>query len=89
MLGAEGTAKIGAFNAEATDAILPGPPGTMARMTGGNVVFDRGDKGRFSVDLIHVLTNGDPVLVPNDGGQPMHEACWELHVGYMEAMAKD
>jgi len=32
---------------------------------------------------------GDPVLVPNDGGQPMHEACWELHVGYMEAMAKD
>lgn len=65
MLGADATAKIGVLNVEATDAILPGPTASMARMTGGSIVYDRGEAGRYSADLIHVLTGGAPVVVPS------------------------
>src|SRR5262249_1181382 len=48
MLGADATVKAGALQFEGTDALLPSPGHTSARFTGGNVVYDRGDAGRFS-----------------------------------------
>ncbi len=33
-------------------------------MTGGTVALDRGDLGRYSFDLIHVVTSGDAATVP-------------------------
>jgi len=31
---------------------------------------------------------GEPILV-SEGGRTLHESCWELYLGYMNAMAKD
>ena len=64
MLGADASAKIGVLHLEATDALLPEPPGTMARMTGGSIAYERGNSGRFSADLVHVITSGNDVSVP-------------------------
>jgi hypothetical protein len=64
MLGADATFKLGGLQFEATDGLLPSPEMTSARLTGGNVVYDRGDAGRFSASLVHLLTTGDPQVVP-------------------------
>ncbi|HET9028751.1 MAG TPA: hypothetical protein VFN49_01125 [Candidatus Aquilonibacter sp.] len=64
MLGADASATIGRVSVEATDALLPGPPNTAARMTGVSVADDAGARGRFSADVIHVSTRGDSLAVP-------------------------
>ena len=65
LQGADATAKIGVASVEATVGLLPSPLVTRAHMAGANVVFDEGDKGRFSLDLVHVQTTGDPQLIPS------------------------
>ena len=64
LLGVDAQGRIGAFTFETTDALLPVPPATSARMSGGAVVLDRGNAGRFSVDLVSVATHGSPLVVP-------------------------
>jgi hypothetical protein len=64
LLGADAQGRVGSFTVEATDALLPVPPVTSARMTGGAIVLDRGDAGRFSLDLISVDTHGNALVVP-------------------------
>ena len=64
LLGADVYATAGALHVEATDALLPMLQGSIARMTGGNVVVDRGDAGRYSANVIHVQTGGNPVSMP-------------------------
>lgn len=31
----------------------------------------------------------DPILTPIVRGEPMHRGCWDLHIGFQDAMAKD
>ncbi len=64
VLGADATAQVGAVSVEGTDALLPDPENTSVRMTGGNVVWDKGDRGRFSAGIVHVQSTGDPQAVP-------------------------
>ncbi len=61
LLGADGVFHQGDATLELTDALLPSPPGTNLRMTMGSLVFDRGDAGRFSVQLGHFWTTGGPI----------------------------
>lgn len=63
-LGVDATATFGHLGVEATDALLPAPPGTSARLTGFNAALDEGDNGRFSLDVVHVATNGNALTVP-------------------------
>ncbi|MDQ2991614.1 MAG: hypothetical protein M3R30_02185 [Candidatus Eremiobacteraeota bacterium] len=64
LLGVDATATIGHLSYEFTDALMPAPMGNGVRMTGGSIALDRGDLGRFSFDLVHVVTSGDPATVP-------------------------
>jgi hypothetical protein len=64
LLGADAQGQIGDVTLEATDALLPVPPGTSARMTGGAAVLDRGDAGRYSLNVISVNTNGSAIVAP-------------------------
>ena len=61
LLGVDAYAKAGSASLEVTDALLPAPPGTSARLTMGSLVDDRGDDGRFSLQLAHLWTGGDPI----------------------------
>jgi hypothetical protein len=62
LLGVDAFAKQGSASAELTDALLPSLAGTDAHLTMGSLVFDRGDAGRFSVQLAHVWSDGSPIL---------------------------
>jgi hypothetical protein len=62
LLGADAFAKHGSASLEVTDALLPSLAGTSVRLTMGSLVFDRGDYGRFSFQVAHVWTSGDPIL---------------------------
>lgn len=80
LLGADGVFHDGNVTVELTDALLPSLPETSARLTMGSVVLDRGDDGRFSIQLAHGWTTGDaistttyygadPTLYPNPTGR--------------------
>ena len=64
MLGTDASVSIGHVSAEGTDALLPSPPGTMARMFGFAAALDRGDAGRLSLDWVNVTTTGASLTVP-------------------------
>jgi len=61
LLGADGVLHAGDATLEVSDALLPSPPNTNARLTMGSLVLDRGDYGRFSLQLAHLWTTGDPI----------------------------
>jgi hypothetical protein len=61
LLGADAFFRHGSASVELTDALLPALPGTNARLTMGSLVFDRGDFGRFSLQLAHLWTSGDAI----------------------------
>ena len=63
--GADATGTIGAANVEATLGVLPGPLTTAAHLSAANVVFDKGDSGRYSFNVVHVKTTGDPIVIPS------------------------
>jgi hypothetical protein len=59
--GVDLVAKHGLASAELTDATLPSLPGTSARLDMGSIVIDHGEGTRYSFDVVHVSTGGDPV----------------------------
>jgi hypothetical protein len=64
LLGADATGSIGKVDFEATDALLPSPPGTGARMAGFSSKLDTGNGGSLSFALVHVGTSGASLTVP-------------------------
>ena len=61
LLGADAQVKIRSASIELTDALLPALGGTGVRMLNGSIVVDRGDYGRFSAQVSHIDTSGDPI----------------------------
>lgn len=61
LLGADALVKYQSASLELTDALLPSLPNTNARLTMGSLVDDRGDSGRYSVQIAHLWTTGDPL----------------------------
>jgi hypothetical protein len=61
LLGADGIWHHGSATLEVTDALLPSLSDTNVRLTMGSLVFDRGDFGRFSFQIAHLWTTGDPI----------------------------
>lgn len=61
LLGADGVWHQGDATLELSDALLPALPGANARMTMGSLVLDRGDAGRFSIQVGHFWTTGGPI----------------------------
>jgi hypothetical protein len=61
LLGADGYWSRGGLSLELTDALLPALPDTNVRLTMGSLVLDRGDFGRFSVQVAHLWTTGNPI----------------------------
>jgi hypothetical protein len=62
LFGADGVIKYQSATFEVTDALLPGLPNTSARLEMGSLVLDHGDAGRYSFQLAHINTSGDPIL---------------------------
>jgi hypothetical protein len=62
LLGADGVWHQGNATVELSDALLPSLAGTNVRLTMGSLVVDRGDYGRFSFQLAHAWSVGDPIL---------------------------
>jgi hypothetical protein len=62
LLGADGVWHRGSATLELTDALLPSLANTNVRLTMGSLVLDRGDYGRFSIQLAHLWSTGDPIL---------------------------
>ncbi len=61
LLGADGVWHQGSATVEFSDALLPSLPDTNVRLTMGSLVVDRGDYGRFSFQLAHLWTSGQPI----------------------------
>jgi hypothetical protein len=61
LLGVDAFGKVRTASMELTDALVPSAPGTSARLTMGSLVFDRGDAGRFSVQVARLWTGGAPI----------------------------
>jgi hypothetical protein len=61
LLGVDAFGKIASASMEISDALLPSPAGTSARLSMGSVVFDEGDAGRYSAQLARVWTGGAPI----------------------------
>lgn len=61
LLGVDGFLRYHSASLELTDALLPALPNTNVRLTMGSLVLDRGDFGRFSLQLAHLWTTGDPI----------------------------
>ncbi len=59
--GIDAVGKHGLATLEVTDATLPSLPGTGARLTFGSLAIDHGEGTRYSFDLAHVSTGGEPV----------------------------
>jgi hypothetical protein len=64
LLGVDATAKVGAGALELTSGLLPSPPTNAVHMNAGSLVFDKGDAGRYSFDIVHVATTGGTIVVP-------------------------
>jgi hypothetical protein len=76
LLGADGYWHRGDVSLEMTDALLASLPDTNVRLTMGSLVLDRGDYGRFSVQVAHLWTSGDPILTTSFFG-----ADQQIHYG--------
>lgn len=61
LLGVDGLLHVADATLEVTDALLPALPNTGVRLTMGSLVVDRGDNGRFSLQIAHLWTSGDPI----------------------------
>ncbi len=61
LLGADATYTYHSATLELTNALLPVLEGTTARLQMASLVDDRGDYGRFSAQLLHIATGGDPI----------------------------
>src|SRR5580698_1179594 len=61
LLGVDGLLHVSDATLEVTDALLPALPNTGVRLTMGSLVVDRGDNGRFSLQIAHLWTTGDPI----------------------------
>jgi hypothetical protein len=61
LLGADASIKYQSASMELTDALLPSLPNTNVRLTMGSLVDDRGDFGRYSAQIAHLWTTGDPI----------------------------
>ncbi len=61
LLGADGIWHYGSATLEFTDALLPALSNTTVRLTMGSLVFDRGDAGRYSIQIAHLWTTGNPI----------------------------
>ncbi|MBV9232742.1 MAG: hypothetical protein JO030_01760 [Candidatus Eremiobacteraeota bacterium] len=72
LLGVDGTWHHGGLSAEVTDALLPALPNTNLRLTMGSLALDRGDVGRFSVQVGHFWTSGDPISTTTFFGVSPH-----------------
>ena len=60
--GLDVVGKRGNATLEISTAALPSLPGTSARVTLGSIMLDRGEGTRFSGELAHVTTGGDPIV---------------------------
>lgn len=58
--GIDLTAMHGKATLELTDATLPSLPGSAARVLLGSFAIDHGEGTRYSIDVAHVTTGGDP-----------------------------
>jgi len=61
LLGVDGVFHQGSATLELSDALLPALAETNVRLTMGSLVLDRGDYGRFSLQLAHLWTTGDSI----------------------------
>ena len=59
--GVDLVAKRGITTVELTDAALPAPPTTPARMRSASIVVDHGEGTRYTAQYLDVVTAGDPV----------------------------
>jgi hypothetical protein len=62
LLGVDAFVKHGSASFEFTDALMPALAETSVHLTMGSLVFDRGDAGRFSVQLMRAWSDGNPIL---------------------------
>ncbi len=76
LFGADGVLHHGDATLELTDAVLPALAGTNVRLTMGSLALDRGDYGRFSLQLAHVWSSGAPIATTTFYG-----ADQEIHPG--------
>ncbi len=76
LFGADGVLHHGDATFELTDAALPSLAGTNVRLTMGSLVLDRGDSGRFSVQIAHVWSSGAPIATTTFFGSDQ-----EIHPG--------
>jgi hypothetical protein len=76
LFGADGVLHRGDATLELTEAALPAVAGTNVRLTMGSLVLDRGDDGRFSVQLAHVWSTGAPIATTTFFGSDQ-----EVHPG--------
>jgi hypothetical protein len=61
LLGADGVWHHEHATLELTDALLPSLPNTTVRLNMGSFVLDQGHNGRFSFQIAHLWTTGDPI----------------------------
>lgn len=61
LLGIDGVVHNGKATIELTDALLPALANTDVHLTMGSLVFDEGAYGRYSFQLAHLWTDGDPI----------------------------
>lgn len=76
LFGADGVLHYGDATLELTDGALPALAGTNVRLTMGSLVLDRGDYGRFSLQLAHVWSSGAPITTTTFYGIDR-----EIHLG--------
>jgi hypothetical protein len=62
LLGADAVYTNGQSRTEVTDALLPALQGTGARLVMGSYVLDKGDGGRYSVQVANITTSGNPIV---------------------------
>lgn len=61
LLGADGVWHQANATLELTDALLPSLANTNVRLTMGSFALDQGESGRFSFQIAHLWTTGDPI----------------------------
>jgi hypothetical protein len=62
LLGLDGVLHQGDATLELSDALLPSLAGSNVRLTMGSLVLDRADDGRFSIQIAHLWSTGNPIL---------------------------
>jgi hypothetical protein len=72
LLGVDASVTKGTTTLELTNALLPVLEGTTARLQMASLVDDRGDFGRFSAQVMHVTTAGDPITTTTYFGTDQH-----------------